>query len=237
MKAKLGYMHNPDEYRQSLSRRVMLQQLLGAGLSLPLVGHGMPIPQTHGKPESRPAITPASSVLSRDDDRLLEDLERANFNFFWEQASPKTGLVKDRCNVRGPDHAVVASIAATGFGLTALCIGHKRGYISYSQARRRVLTTLRFLWKGLARHRGFFFHFANVNTGERLWDSEVSSIDTAILPLRGADVPGVLRAGFRNRAVGVRYIQSRGLVLAGRGHSPFVNGMDARDWFSPISVG
>ena len=30
-------------------------------------------------------------------------------------------------------------------------------------------------------HRGFFFHFANIKTGERIWDSEVSSIDTAML--------------------------------------------------------
>ncbi|MBV9622495.1 MAG: hypothetical protein JOZ14_00780, partial [Acidobacteria bacterium] len=30
-------------------------------------------------------------------------------------------------------------------------------------------------------HRGFFYHWANINTGERVWDSEVSSIDTAML--------------------------------------------------------
>ena len=40
---------------------------------------------------------------------------------------------------------------------------------------------MRFLWKTLPHHRGFFYHFANVNTGERLWDSEISSVDTAIL--------------------------------------------------------
>ena len=41
--------------------------------------------------------------------------------------------------------------------------------------------TLVFLWKKLPTHRGFFYHFANINTGERIWDSEVSSVDTAIL--------------------------------------------------------
>jgi hypothetical protein len=41
--------------------------------------------------------------------------------------------------------------------------------------------TLRFLWKKMPTHRGFFFHFADINTGERVWDSEVSSVDTAIL--------------------------------------------------------
>ena len=119
--------------------------------------------------------------LSPEDDLFLEELERADFQFFWEQASPQTGLVKDRCNVRGNDKTEVASIAATGFGLTALCIGEKRGWISSYQARARVLTTLRFLWRKLTNHRGFFFHFADVNTGARLWDSEVSSVDTAIL--------------------------------------------------------
>ena len=43
------------------------------------------------------------------------------------------------------------------------------------------MNTLRYLWKKLPNHRGFFYHWANIATGERLWDSEVSSIDTAIL--------------------------------------------------------
>jgi len=56
-----------------------------------------------------------------------------------------------------------------------------RGYISRAQARERVIATLRFLHDKLPNHRGFFYHYANINTGERVWDSEVSSIDTAIL--------------------------------------------------------
>lgn len=91
--------------------------------------------------------------------------------------------MKDRCNARkaASDNTIVASIAATGFGLTALCIGDMRGYISRAEARERVLTTLRFLHDRLPNHRGFFYHFANINNGERVWDSEISSIDTAIL--------------------------------------------------------
>jgi hypothetical protein len=115
------------------------------------------------------------------DDAFLEELEKANFQFFWEQADPVSGLVKDRCNVRTADKSIVASIAATGFGLTAICVGEKRGYVSRVDARHRVLSGLRFLWRSMPNHRGFFFHFANTKTGERIWDSEVSSIDTAIL--------------------------------------------------------
>jgi hypothetical protein len=119
--------------------------------------------------------------LSAEDDRFLEEMEHANHLYFWEQASPQTGLVRDRFSVRGKDHGGVASIAATGFGLTSLCIAESRGYLSHAQARDRALTTLRFLWKKLPHHRGFFYHFANTDTGERQWDSEVSSVDTAIL--------------------------------------------------------
>ncbi|MBV9405530.1 MAG: hypothetical protein JO211_09320 [Acidobacteriaceae bacterium] len=119
--------------------------------------------------------------ISPEDDQFLEELERANVQFFLDQADAETGLVKDRCNVRVDDKTVVASIAATGFGLTALCIAHKRGYLSIGQAHLRVITALHFLRDKMARHRGFFYHFANLRTGERVWESEVSSIDTAIL--------------------------------------------------------
>ncbi len=124
--------------------------------------------------------------LAPADDQFLEDLEHANFLFFWEQADPHTGLVKDRTRVNGVGKGpaakeIVASIAATGFGLTALCIGHKRGYVPLSSVGARVLTTLEFLSQKMPTHRGFFYHWANISTGERIWDAEVSSIDTAIL--------------------------------------------------------
>lgn len=120
-------------------------------------------------------------VISEQDSAFLDELEKQSFLFFVEQAHPKTGLVKDRFNVRGSDNGTVASIAATGFGLTALCIGQQRGWIGMADARERVLVALRFLWEKMPNHRGFFFHFANIETGERTWDSEVSSVDTAML--------------------------------------------------------
>lgn len=159
------------------SRRGFLKRTI-AGFSIPaLVDCVAPLAAADGK-------VPAPSgefVLSPEDDQFLDELEKANFLFFWEHANPETGLVKDRANVRADAHTTVASIAATGFGLTALCIGHQRGWISLSDARQRAIVTLDFLWKKMNTHRGFFFHWANLNTGERVWDSEVSSVDTAIL--------------------------------------------------------
>ena len=171
------------------SRREVLRYLARAGVCLPLaalpgitggaVGGIFPsVQQAAGAPQP-PAIS--KYQLSASDDAFLEDLETANFLYFWEQTNPSTGLTKDRCNVRANDNKVVGSIAATGFALTALCIGENRGYVTYAQARDRALVTLRFLWKKLHNQRGFFYHWANINTGERLWESEISSIDTAIL--------------------------------------------------------
>ena len=126
-------------------------------------------------------ISDATFVLSPEDDALLDVIEKASFLYFWEQGHPATGLVKDRSHINGPDTGVVASIAATGFGLTAICIGEKRGWIGHKDARDRVLATLGFLARKMFTHRGFFFHFANIATGERIWESEISSVDTAIL--------------------------------------------------------
>ncbi len=161
--------------------------MAGLSIGLPLSRAGQfPFQQAsvpHPPPRSGrvKAPVPAPSTLSAEDDQFLNDLEHANFLFFWEQANPDTGLIKDRCNIRTKDTSLAASIASVGFGLTALCIGLMRGFVSYEDARSRVLKTLSFLWHKLPTHRGFFFHFANMNTGERVWDSEVSSVDTAML--------------------------------------------------------
>lgn len=120
-------------------------------------------------------------VLSCADDAFLEELERATFRFFEECAHPRTGLVKDRSRADGNDEREVASIAATGFGLTALCIADARGWLTREEARERTLAALRFLLNEMPHEHGFFFHFIHWGTGQRVWECEVSSIDTGLL--------------------------------------------------------
>jgi hypothetical protein len=191
-----------DAQPNLLSRRQILRQVLGTTLCLPfaelLTGASNPSQPSATAGGSRGAPVASPPVLTREDDQLLNDVEKTGFLFFWEQGSPKTGMVKDRCNVHKDDNqGTASSIAATGFGLTALCIGDERGFISAAAALERVIVTLRFLWKKLPNHRGFFYHFANPETGERMFDSEVSSVDTAIL------LCGILtcREHFRHSAV------------------------------------
>ena len=95
-------------------------------------------------------------LLTPEDDKLLEDIEKTTFRYFVEQVNPTTGLVKDRANVRSKENNTVASIAATGFGLTALCIGNQRNYITLPDARIRAQDALRFLLKKVPTIAGSF---------------------------------------------------------------------------------
>lgn len=114
------------------------------------------------------------------DDALLEEIERASFDFFWTEAGI-SGQIKDRAFVNGHDTHTIASIAATGFGLTGLCIGHARRYRNPDEIRERVRTTLRFISETMPHVHGFYYHFVDIESGERVWQSELSSIDTSIL--------------------------------------------------------
>ncbi len=114
----------------------------------------------------------------------LDDLSERTFRFFWETANPANGLIPDR--YPSPSFS---SIAAVGFGLTAYPIGIERGYVTRADARGRVLTTLRFFHdapqgpaaRGMSGYKGFFYHFLDMKTGARSSNSELSTVDTALL--------------------------------------------------------
>src|SRR5258708_11991407 len=99
-----------DQFRR-LSRRKMLQQVLGMGVTLPLSRFLLSPLQASALPV--PTASPVMPTLSQEDDQFLEELERAIFLFFWEQSIEKTGMVKDRCNVHKNDQEILPSIAAT----------------------------------------------------------------------------------------------------------------------------
>lgn len=119
---------------------------------------------------------------------LLDTVQTRTFDFFWETTNASNGLAPDRW----PDPPF-SSVAAVGYALTAYPIGVERGYVSRAQARERTLTTLKFLWNapqgdaasGMTGHWGFFYHFVDMETGERFQQTELSTIDTALF-LMGA---------------------------------------------------
>jgi|SRR5271156_1478965 hypothetical protein len=159
-----------------LSRREMLARLGKTILACPLLNMAMMSVSCGGS--SNPS-SPAAPPLT--DDQFLDAIERAIFLYFWEQASSTTGLVKDRALAAGNDTSTLASIAATGFGLSALCVADQRGYVASADIAARVQSTLSFLLNQMPNQNGFFFHYVDMNSGQRVNSSEVSSIDTAIL--------------------------------------------------------
>lgn len=161
---------------------LMLLPALAAGAQ---EAHGM-----NGEPQAAaaPEATPEQGDRMTDE-QFLEEWQKRCFAFLWEQADPETGLVADRAPADGSKKSKIASIASVGFALTGICIADERGWVSDEEAYERVLTTLRFLYEKMPHERGFFYHFVDIHTGERVWECELSSVDTALL------MAGVLTAG------------------------------------------
>jgi len=134
-----------------------------------------------GKPASQRFVEPAGAPYEGTDEQLLDEIQRATFAFFWDEASPVTGQVKDRALAGGNDSKKMASIAATGFGLTSLCIGDHREYGKHSEILDRARKTLKFLANDLHHEHGFFYHFIHMDTGQRWEKCELSSIDSSLL--------------------------------------------------------
>jgi hypothetical protein len=121
--------------------------------------------------------------ISKEADALLDEMEERGCQFFYNEASPKTGLVRDHAPaVADPNNEPrIASIAATGFGLSCLCIAAERGYLTKLQCEERVEKTLAFLLEDCPHEHGFLYHFIDIESGQRLFNSELSSIDTSWL--------------------------------------------------------
>ncbi len=127
---------------------------------------------------------PAPRKVDFRTEQLLDTIERSTFNYFWETASPRNGLVPDRAPTPS-----FSSVAAVGFGLTAEVIGAERGWVDRGEAADRVSRTLRFLRElpqsgavsGAGGFRGFFYHFLDMDTGRRFERIELSTIDSALL--------------------------------------------------------
>ncbi len=130
-----------------------------------------------------PAMQPPA-VIPVSDEAFLDDIQQRTFAWFWETTADTTGLVPDRHPSR-----TFSSVAAIGFGLTAYGIGAERGYVTREEAAERTLATLRFFWEapqsnapaGVIGHRGFYYHFLEFETGHRFRQTELSTIDTALL--------------------------------------------------------
>jgi hypothetical protein len=120
-------------------------------------------------------------------EKELAQLQQSTFGYFLNETNVANGTVPDSTRNGAP-----ASIAAIGFALAAYPLAVERKFIARSEAIRRTLTTLRFFWNSrqsteadATGYKGFYYHFLDMQTGRRAWESELSTIDTCYL-LSGA---------------------------------------------------
>lgn len=130
-------------------------------------------------------ILPASVFSgAQSDEYFILMVEKDTFRYFSGLINRSNGLIPDSSRQESP-----ASIAAQGFGMASLCIGAQRGWITRDAAYRLILTGLKTFRDVLDNEHGFYYHFIDMKTGRRVWDCELSSIDTALF------IAGALTAG------------------------------------------
>ena len=142
------------------------------------------------------------------DEVLLDRLQRAAFSYFLQTINPTNGLIADTSRANSP-----CSIAVVGFALSTFPIAVERGWMARTDAVERSLATLRFFRDSdqserpqATGYKGFYFHFLDMHSGERVWNSELSMIDSALL------LAGALTAASYFTAMTVEEIELRELV-------------------------
>ena len=123
------------------------------------------------------------SRLPNDQELLLEEIHRRHFSYFETYIHKASGLVFDRSSTTSP-----ISIAATGFGLSSYVVALYRSWITEERAYEfftDVLSTLQQI-KNEASWKGWWAHFLDPETlkparSPKFWNSEFSTIDTALL--------------------------------------------------------
>ena len=117
------------------------------------------------------------------DSELLHNLRLAIVDYYLKESNPQNGLVADK---NEPGSA--ASIAAVGMGLSVYVVAVERRVVSRTDAVDRILALLRFLHSApqgpeptATGYKGFYYHFLDMQTGLRVFECELSTVDTAIM--------------------------------------------------------
>src|SRR5215469_17925637 len=113
----------------------------------------------------------------------LGRLQLTTLQYYLRESNPVNGLIRDKT-----DPKAAASIAATGMALATVPVLVERGVIAREFAPELVLKRLRFFRDSpqgpepdATGYRGFYYHFLDMKTGHRVWECELSTIDSAFL--------------------------------------------------------
>ena len=117
------------------------------------------------------------------DNTKLNRLFKNSWKLFEYQRN-ELGIYRDSTSLNAPDYHP-CSVANVGMGLVSLCIADAMGW--QKDAANAALVTLKSMngehpnFKPARNQSGFFRHFIDMKTGKQAWNSEFSTIDTALL--------------------------------------------------------
>ena len=132
----------------------------------------------------------ADTLLSNHDDlyrlpfnQVLNLLQLSTVLYYLHETNPDNGLVRDKTDPKAP-----ASIAAVGMALATMPVVVERGVLPRDFAAKITLKRLRYLLESpqgpepdATGYKGFYYHFLDMETGRRVWQCELSTIDSAFL--------------------------------------------------------
>jgi len=137
-------------------------------------------PVMAGREGKRSAVVSAASYKMTDE-QLLTSVQQATFRYFWDFAHPVSGMAREGLR----HHRDTVTTGGTGFGLMAIIVGAERGFVSRSEAARRVLKILTFLEERALRYHGAWPHWLNGRTGKTIafskYDDGADLVETAFL--------------------------------------------------------
>jgi hypothetical protein len=103
--------------------------------------------------------------------------------YYLHEANPANGLIRDKTDPSAP-----CSIAAVGLALSTIPVLVERGVIAREFAPELALRRMRFFHSSphgaepdSTGYKGFYYHFLDMKSGRRVWECELSTIDSAFL--------------------------------------------------------
>jgi hypothetical protein len=113
----------------------------------------------------------------------LNALQWTTIEYYIRELNYKNGLIADKTQAGAP-----ASIAAVGMALASIPVFVERNQLPRQLLAKRVLNRLRFFHQSpqgpepdATGYKGFYYHFLDMDTGRRVWQSELSTVDSAFL--------------------------------------------------------
>ncbi len=116
-------------------------------------------------------------------DSQLDSLLWVSLVYYLRETNHENGLVADKTSPDSP-----ASIAAVGLALATAPVVVERELFGREEMVERCLIKLRFFRDAphgpepdATGYKGFYYHFLDMKTGRRVWNCELSTIDSAFL--------------------------------------------------------